>query len=44
MPAHNIMYKTLGFKLLCNVFYPASAFATADREVAAVPNFSYRHR
>ncbi len=26
------MYKTLGFKWLCELFCPASAFATADRD------------
>lgn len=36
-PAANIMYKTLGFKWLHEVFCPASAFATADREVARNP-------
>ena len=31
------MYKTLGFKWLLEVFCPAFAFATADREVARNP-------
>ncbi len=31
------MYKTLGVKLLIEVSCPASAFATADREVARNP-------
>jgi hypothetical protein len=31
------MYKTLGFRWLCEVFCPASAFATADREEARNP-------
>jgi len=31
------MYKTLGVKWLHKVFCPASAFATADREVARNP-------
>lgn len=35
--AANIMYKTLGFKWFCEAFCPASAFATADREVARNP-------
>jgi len=35
--AHNIMYKTLGFKWLLEEFCPASAFATADRVVARNP-------
>jgi len=33
----NIMYKTLGFKWLFEVFCPASAFATADRDEARNP-------
>ncbi len=33
----NIMYKTLGFKWLFEVFCPALAFATADRKVARNP-------
>jgi hypothetical protein len=37
MPGANIMYKTLGFKWLFEVFCPASAFATADRVVARNP-------
>jgi hypothetical protein len=35
--AHNIMYKTLGFKWLREVLCPASAFATADRDEARNP-------
>jgi len=31
------MYKTLGVKWLYECFCPASAFATADREVARNP-------
>jgi len=31
------MYKTLGFKYLFEVFCPASAFATADRDDARNP-------
>ncbi len=31
------MYKTLGFKWLNEVFCPASAFATADRDEARNP-------
>jgi hypothetical protein len=31
------MYKTLGFKWLIEVFYPAFAFATADRDEASNP-------
>jgi len=31
------MYKTLGFKLLFEVFCPALAFATADRDEAHNP-------
>ena len=31
------MYKTLGVKWLFEAFCPASAFATADREVARNP-------
>ena len=31
------MYKTLGFKWLLEVFSPASAFATADRDEARNP-------
>ncbi len=31
------MYKTLGFKLLLEVFCPASAFATADSDEARNP-------
>lgn len=31
------MYKTLGFRWLFEVFCPASAFVTADREVARNP-------
>jgi hypothetical protein len=31
------MYKTLGFRLLCEVFCHASAFATADRDEARNP-------
>jgi hypothetical protein len=37
MAAHNIMYKTLGFKWLLEVFCPVSAFATADRVEARNP-------
>lgn len=37
MPAPNIMYKTLGFKWLCEVFCPALAFATADSDDARNP-------
>jgi hypothetical protein len=36
-PATNIMYKTLGVKWLCEVFCPASAFVTADRDEARNP-------
>ena len=35
--AANIMYKTLGLRWLCEVFCPASAFATADRYEARNP-------
>lgn len=35
--AYNIMYKTLGFKWLLEVFCPASAFATADSDEARNP-------
>jgi len=31
------MYKTLGFKWLCEAFCPASAFATADSDEARNP-------
>jgi len=31
------MYKTLGYKWLFEVFCPASAYATADSEVARNP-------
>lgn len=31
------MYQTLGFKLFCQVFCPASAFVTADRDEARNP-------
>ena len=31
------MYKTLGFRWLLEVFYPAFAFATADRDEARNP-------
>jgi hypothetical protein len=31
------MYKTLEFRWLLEVFYPASAFATADRKKARNP-------
>jgi hypothetical protein len=31
------MYKTLGFKCLYQVLFPASAFATADRDEARNP-------
>ena len=31
------MYNTLGFKWLCEVFCPASAFATADSDEARNP-------
>jgi len=31
------MYKTLGVRWLCDVFCPASAFATADRDEARNP-------
>lgn len=34
---HNIMYKTLGLRWLFEVFYPALAFATADRDEARNP-------
>jgi hypothetical protein len=33
----NIMYKTLGVKLFCQVFSPASAFESADSNVARNP-------
>jgi hypothetical protein len=33
----NIMYKTLGFKWFLEVFCPASAFVTADRDEARNP-------
>ena len=36
-PATNIMYKTLGFMWLLETFYPASAFATADRDGSRKP-------
>jgi len=36
-PAHNIVYKTLGFKWLIQTFYPASAFVSADRNEARNP-------
>ena len=35
--SYNIMYKTLGFKWLCECFCPASAFATADSDEARNP-------
>lgn len=35
--AHNIMYKTLGFKWLLEVFCPASAIVSADRDEARNP-------
>jgi hypothetical protein len=31
------MYKTLGFKWFCQVLFPASAIATADRDEARNP-------
>ena len=31
------MYKILGFKWLCEVFCPASAFATADSDASRNP-------
>jgi hypothetical protein len=31
------MYKTLGFRRLCETFCPASAFVTADRDEARNP-------
>lgn len=37
MAAHNIMYKTLGFKWLYESFCPTLAFATADRDEARNP-------
>jgi hypothetical protein len=37
MTTANIMYKTLGFKWLPEVFCPASAFVTADRDEARNP-------
>lgn len=37
MPVPNIMYKTLGVKWLFEVFCPASAFVTADRDEARNP-------
>jgi hypothetical protein len=37
MPVANIMYKTLGFRWLHEVFSPASAFATADSDEARNP-------
>jgi|BioPla2DNA2_1021312.scaffolds.fasta_scaffold77833_1 hypothetical protein len=37
MPAHNILYKALGFKWLNQVFCPASAFVSADRNEARNP-------
>ncbi len=37
MPAGNIMYKTLGFMWLHEVFCPASAFVSADRDKARNP-------
>ena len=37
MAAHNIMYKTLRFKWLIEVFCPASAFVSADRDDARNP-------
>jgi hypothetical protein len=36
-PAHNIVYKTLGFKWLNQAFYPASAFVSADRNEVRNP-------
>jgi hypothetical protein len=37
MPAHNIMYKTLGFKWLIEAFCPTSAFVSADSVEARNP-------
>src|SRR5690554_69193 len=37
MPAHNIVYKTLGFKWLIQTFCPALAFVSADRNEARNP-------
>jgi|ADurb_Gly_03_Slu_FD_contig_101_216806_length_3582_multi_3_in_0_out_0_5 hypothetical protein len=37
MAAHNIMYKTLRFKWLIEVFCPASAFVSADSDEARNP-------
>ena len=37
MPAPNIMYKTLGFKWLFEIFCPASAFTTTDSDEARNP-------
>jgi hypothetical protein len=36
-PAHNIVYKTLGFMWLNQAFCPASAFVSADRNEARNP-------
>ena len=35
--AYNIMYKTLGFRCLFEPSRPASAFVSADRDVARNP-------
>ena len=37
-PTHNIIYKILGFRCLCEPFCPATTFVTADSEVARNPN------
>jgi hypothetical protein len=37
MAAGNIIYKTLGFRWLFEVFCPASAFAMADSDEARNP-------
>jgi hypothetical protein len=37
MPVGNIIYKTLGFKWLFEVFCPASAFASAHKDEARNP-------
>lgn len=37
MPVANIVYKTLGFKLLNQTFCPTSAFVSADKYEARNP-------
>lgn len=41
MATPNIVYKTLGVKWLIQVFCPASAFVSVDRESPAIPNVLY---